>query len=147
MPDYAIPVLHPVVVHFPIAFLLAAAATALVWLVRNTLFWRGTTLLLLLLGVAGAGLAYYSGEEMAAQSEGVPVVDALVEYHEAAATWTLWLGVAALLAVGVLHVAALRGVTAHSAWRGGAVLLVLAAGVLAAWTSHLGGLMVWGVPN
>lgn len=144
--DYTIPVWHPIAVHFPIALLLVAAGAALVWAVRGTDFWRGALLALLALGTVGAFVARLTGEAMEEQSEGVPIVEALVEQHETGATWTLVLAATATLAlVGVL-VAERRGRPSGAVARWGVALLAVAAAVAVGWTGHLGGLMVWGVP-
>lgn len=154
--EYRIPVLHPLVVHFPLSLLLAAALAALVWMFRGTAFWRRCLLFVLALGAPGALLAYLSGDAMEAQSEGVPIVDALVGLHEQMGLWT---GVAAWAALAVLGAFSVRQERLRAAARPGAPprdpilvrvlvsLLVFAAAALVAWTAHIGGTMVWGVPR
>lgn len=143
--DYTIPVLHPLLVHFPLTLLLVAAPVALVWAVRKTAFWRGVTLLLLALGTLGALGAYLTGEAVEEQSEGVPIVEIFVEQHETLGLWTLIVAGAATLVVATL-VWRERSRRLPGAARWLAVVLAVAAAVLVAWTGHLGALMVWGVP-
>ena len=149
--QYEIPVLHPVAVHFPLALLLAAALSAVVWAIRGQAFWRRVTLWLVLLGTGGALLAYFTGEPMEEHVEGVPIVVELVELHEQFALYTL-----------ILAGTALTGLAAASFWLERRTTLerdppdplglrlvltaaVLAAAALVAWTGHIGGTMVWGV--
>ena len=103
-------------------------------------------MLLLGLGAAGALAAYLTGEEMEAQAEGVPIVEMLVEKHESLGKWTLVVATGATLAVAACAWVEARRRTLPAALRWITALLVLAAAGLAAWTGHLGGLMVWGVP-
>ena len=70
--EYTIPVLHPLVVHAPIAFLPAAAIVLLGWLLRDRVRWLVAGLWLQAAGSAGALAAVLSGEIMLEQSEGVP---------------------------------------------------------------------------
>ncbi len=144
--DYTIPVLHPLAVHFPVALLMAAAPVAVVWAWRRTAFWRGALAALLVLGALGAGAAYATGGAMAEQSEGVPIVDLFVAQHARLGAWTLGVSLAAALAVLTLAAWEARGLRLPTPLRWAAVGLALAAALLAAWTGHLGGLMVWGVP-
>ena len=150
--QYEIPVWHPLVVHFPTSLLLAALLAALVWMAWGRAFWRRVTLLLLFLGFVGAGAAYLTGEEMEEQSEGVPIVDQLVELHETMALYTLLTSGAAVLFVGGASVWLERRTTIERSppdpllLRLLCGLTVLAAAAFVAWTAHIGGTMVWGVP-
>ena len=147
---------HPAVVHFPIAFLALAGPVALVWAVRGGAVLRWATLALLVLGTVGVVVARQTGETLEHDVEGEPRVERYLDAHEQAADWTLWLGLAATLAVGAAEVQARRtGTTADrgttATGRGGALALRLAGAALAlmtaaavARTGHLGGLMTWG---
>ena len=149
--QYDIPVLHPLMVHFPVALILVGALAAGVWSVRGTAPWRHGTLLLMALGLAGGIAAYQTGETIEEYTEGTPIVEELVEMHEEAAWYALW--------VTGLATAALAGL---SLWRARrpppedrptdplpvrllVALAVLASALLIAWTAHIGGTMVWGV--
>jgi uncharacterized membrane protein len=146
--QYKIPVLHPLAVHFPVSLLLLAGVPALAWLVRGTVFWRQCTLFVLASGVAGALVAYFTGEAMEEQSEGVPIVDELVGLHEDMALYTV---IVACLALAGFAWAALRsrripdGQPEPLWMRLTLALAVFAAAVLVAWTAHIGSTMVWGV--
>ena len=145
--EYTIPVLHPIVVHFPVALGLTALLTAGVWLFRNQDTWWKATALLTLLAFIGGIAALRTGEVMEEQSEGVAIVDRFVHLHEELAEWSVWI-------LGVAFVSILAAVwlggrdTAHAGtpkrWRLVAFLVVLAAAVLLGLTGHVGGIMTWG---
>ncbi len=151
---YHIPELHPLAVHFPIALLLAAALAALVWMGWGAPFWRRVTCLLASAGAAGALFAWFTGDAMEEQAEGVPIVEELVDLHEQMALYTL---IAALLASATLG--SLTWLAARASRRGrfadrkpdrlpyrlAAGLLVLLSAALAAWAGHIGATMTWGV--
>lgn len=150
---YQIPILHPVLVHFPIAFILLAALTALVWLGWGTRFWRNVTLILLIAGFIGGLGAYFTGEAAEEFGKGNARVELFEKQHESMALFTL---VATGLALFVL--AAYTGVSRRllpsndhdekdmPMVRVVIAVLVITAAVLVARTGHLGGLMVWGQP-
>ncbi|HLT46169.1 MAG TPA: DUF2231 domain-containing protein [Rubricoccaceae bacterium] len=158
--QYEIPYLHPLAVHFPLVLLMLAAGAATAYAVLGTAVWRRTVLALLVLAVPAAYWAHRTGEALEDAVEGEPSVERFVEYHEAAATWTLRAGVVALLAAagGTLWwrqrlkrrvLADPGGVLPKEPLGLRLVLLVpaLTAAFLVAYTAHLGGLMVWGVPR
>lgn len=146
--DYSMPVLHPVVVHFPIVLTIAAAFCAWVWLGSDRLVWLRAVIWVTAAAFAGALAAYFTGETMEEQSEGVPVVETFVETHETLGlVTTITLGVLVVLALFVLR-AAERDVSRAGgapALRWSVAIVVTAAAGLVALTAHLGGLMVWGV--
>ncbi len=146
--QYEIPVLHPVVVHFPIVLVLLAAVAAVVWLLRDRMAWLVAASYIQAVGLIGSVIAFLSGEALEEQSEGVPIVDELVDLHEEAAlvaAWLIGISVAAFLAATYLT----RRDTSRPGspfWlRTLATLLAAAAAVAVAWTAHIGGTMVWGV--
>lgn len=150
---YQIPILHPVMVHFPIAFLLLAAPTALVWLVVGTRFWRNVTLILLVAGFVGGLGAYFTGGAAEEFGKGNARVELFEKQHESSALLTL---VSAGLALFVLvaYMGASRRMSSphHSdakdmpMARVIVAVLAITSAVLVARTGHLGGLMVWGEP-
>lgn len=147
---YEIPVLHPVLVHFPIAFLLLAAVTALVWLGWGTRFWRDVTLMLLIAGFVGGVAAYVTGGAAEERAEGKPQVQQLSGQHESAALLTLMSSGLALFALAA-YVGASRRFSRPNdrdmpMVRAVVAVLALVSAVLVARTGHLGGLMVWGQP-
>jgi uncharacterized membrane protein len=99
----SLPNLHPAVVHFPIALLPAALLFDLTCLLRPTWTWldRGAAALYAL-AAAGAGAAYWAGNE-AAETLGplAPTARAILEEHEDLALWSL----IALSALAVLRLA------------------------------------------
>ena len=149
--EYTIPQLHPLLVHFPLALLLLAAGVVLVWALTDGGFWLRAGTLLSGLGAIGALLALRSGEAMEDDAAGAPLVDALLPLHEQAAEWTVWMA----FALAALLIAVLFG--SDRLWahrpniplpvRLGVLLLAVLVAALVAWTGHIGGVMVWGVPR
>ena len=159
--QYDIPLWHPVAVHFPPALLVASVGVAALWLVRGTPQWRRCLLFLLLLGAAGTLLAYQTGEAMYAQSQGVPMVELFIDLHESVALYALWAAAGALAVVGALSIwLERRELTERPpaadeptplreplTARATGLLATLLAALLVAYTAHIGGVMVWGVPG
>ena len=89
-PDW-LPNLHPIVVHFPIALLPAAAVVDLLSLFspRRRVF-RDTATWLYLTGAAFALLAYVSGRSGVDAMTLAPIVEPLVDAHENWAFRTTW---------------------------------------------------------
>lgn len=146
--DYRIPVLHPLAVHFPLTLLLVAAIAALIWMFRGTPFWRQCTAFLVFLSVPTALVAYLTGDVMAEQSEGVPIVDELVDLHEQMGLYTLIASIVAAVALGVMIALSYYRGTSKRDPIGSRVavgLLILIAAALVAWTAHIGATMTWGV--
>lgn len=160
--QYEIPYLHPLAVHFPLVLLLLGAGAAVMYLVFGRGGWRRAGLVLFVLGTLGAWAAERSGHDLYAAVEGDPIVEEIVGPHRDGAVGTVWTSLAAALAFGVVSAARLRKPTLppevealpprttprEPVWGRVLVLIpALAAAALVAWTSHLGGLMVWGVPR
>lgn len=148
---YEIPILHPLVVHFPIALLMVGTAAVLFWAARPTTFWYRCAALAYLVGSLATVAAYFTGEDAEHFGEGVPIVEEVVHTHETFAIVTLAVAFVTLLALVLVNPKALSGDTS-SAHPGPPVryaiaVLAVATAVLIAWTSHLGGIMVWGVPR
>jgi uncharacterized membrane protein len=149
--QYEIPVLHPLVVHFPIALIVIAGVTAIVWSIRATAFWRRATLLLMALGMAGGLFAYFTGDAIEEQSEGTPIVEELVGLHEDVALYALIVTGVALVGLAALSVWLERRTTLERdppdplVPRLVLTVLTVLAAALIAWTAHIGGTMVWGV--
>ncbi len=148
---FGIPYLHPVLVHFPVAFFLLAALTAFAWLIRRKAFWRQATLLLLFFGLLGGFAAYYTGDDVAEAFKDKPSVKALVERHEDAALWTMIAGCVALAGFIAAEVSSadkerkgLDGPDRKLGVRALLFLLVFVTAALVGYTGHLGGTMVWG---
>jgi uncharacterized membrane protein len=141
-PDmWRIELLHPPLVHFPIAFLLLGTALELVAFVcraerRNYL--RTTSLLLFFLGTIGAWLAVWSGEEAEHIVNRVICDPTVTELHEEWAVAVSWLFTA------VLALSAIRRRYPQSAWLS---LLVALSAVIGssglAYVGHLGASLVY----
>jgi len=149
--EYEIPILHPILVHFPIVLILLGAAAVVTWAVVPKPFWYRVSVLAFALGAASALAAYLTGEDAEHAAEDVPIVEEIVHLHEDLAIYTLAATVVTLVALVVTqpHLLSKREHAhrppAPTAIRWTVAALALAAAVLVAWTSHLGGIMVWGV--
>jgi uncharacterized membrane protein len=151
--DYEIPILHPLMVHFPIAFILAGTAALLGWAISRNPFWYRVGALAYLAGLLAAFAAYLTGEAAEDAAEDVPIVEELVHLHEDLALYTLGAAVVILVALAAANPGLIwpqqttptRSDKPLVRW--GLVVLGLVAAALVAWTSHIGGLMVWGVPK
>ena len=170
--QYEIPFLHPLLVHFPLVLVLLGGAAAGFYVLLGRGVWRRAALVLFALGAVSAWAAAETGHTLHEAVEGDPVVDQIVGRHQAAAEWTVWMSaLAAVVFAGLSAVAVLRRAPAppdeeaappRRRWwpgRGGrsrreplwgrvlGLLPAMAAAALVAYTAHLGGLMVWGVPR
>jgi uncharacterized membrane protein len=148
--QYDISVWHPLVVHFPIALILVGALALVVWSLRGTSFWRQCALWLLSLGWVVGIVAYQTGEVIEEHTEGTPIVEELVAFHEDAAFYALLVTGAVVLALAALSVWLERRITLERnppeplVARIVLALAALVAAALIAWTAHIGGTMVWG---
>ncbi|MEP7310544.1 MAG: DUF2231 domain-containing protein [Acidobacteriota bacterium] len=135
MPMSLIGKLHPLIVHFPIALVLAAAATELVAVATRCPVWRAVALANVRVGAVIGIVTVITGWQFATS----PIVDI-----GPALEWHRWVGMAGVLAALIavlmssrLHLASRGSVFAYRATLFGAALLVGIAG-------HLGGVLVWG---
>jgi uncharacterized membrane protein len=150
--EYEIPLLHPLVVHFPIAMILVGAAAVVVWAVIPQVFWYRVGALALAGGAVSSLAAYLTGEAAEDAAQDVPIVDEFVHLHEDLGLYTLAMTVVALVVLVLAHPSALFGGEENTRSpstliRWGVGVLALAAAFLVALTSHVGGIMVWGVPT
>jgi len=147
--SYRIPALHPLVVHFPIALSAVVLLVAGLWLLRNRdslLVWA---IWLQVLVALSTWAAVSTGDILEEQSEGVPIVDRFVDLHEELGEYAWYVSMAlVLLLLAAQHVSRRdTGRAGAAVWMRLLVFLVLlAAFALIAWVSHIGGIMVWGVP-
>lgn len=148
--EYEIPVLHPLLVHFPIALIVVGAAAVVAWAIIPNTFWYRVGVLAFVGGAASSIAAYLTGEAAEEAAEGVPIVEEIVHLHEDMAIYTLAATILTLVALIVSQPTLLSGPGSDDRvpavgvrWAVAAVALLAA--VLVAWTSHLGGIMVWGV--
>jgi uncharacterized membrane protein len=127
--------LHPLLIHFPIALVIAATAAETAAVLTADEGWRIVAVRSLRAGAMLGVLAAVAGWRLAL----APGIEAspLLEWHR-------WLGI---VAAGVTFAAALT--TAAAGGRSALEVWVyrialFAAGTLVAVTGHLGGLLVWG---
>lgn len=147
---FGIDQLHPVFVHFPVAFLILAMGVSLWWLFTGTPLARQMAALLLLAGSLGGFAAYYTGDDMADAFASRPAVKQLGESHEEMALYTIL--AAAIAAGGFIAAGVAQASAEHKGLPGPdrtvgtrllCTLLALTAGVLVGYTGHLGGRMTW----
>jgi len=146
--NYSIPVLHPIIVHFPVALSVMGLLLVTGWLIRNRPFWLNGTLWVLGSALAGAIFALRTGEAMEEQGEGIAIVDEFVHLHETFAERTTW-----LLAITVVWLLVAKWMSRNDISQSGAAAwirwlsfaLVLATALMMAFTGHVGGVMTWGV--
>ena len=127
--------LHPLLVHFPIALVLAAAAAEIVAIRTRRASWRAVAVANLRAGAAMGALTLIAGWVLAT----APFIEA-----RPALAWHRWTGVTAMAAtIG----AALASRGSHVQSRRSQVLYRIAlfgAAALVAITGHLGATLVWG---
>jgi uncharacterized membrane protein len=157
--QYEIPFLHPLAVHFPLVLLLLGAGAAVFYLVLGRGVWRSAGLILFVLGSISAWAAGETGHDLYNAVEGDPLVEDVVHLHQDGAEWTLWTSILGTIAFGVVSLVRLRRPapvegeeapprTREPMWgRLLAFVPAVVAAALVAWTAHLGGIMVWGVPR
>lgn len=132
------PHLHALVIHFPIALLMAGFLSELIALFRKNQFFKNASLYLLILGTLGAIVAYVSGS-YAGDGMTDGLLQAPLEVHEDAALVTLWLAiitVAVRLAMYFFHYQ-----KSWAKWASFALFAVLIGFV--ARTGYLGGELVF----
>ena len=159
--QYEIPFLHPLLVHFPLVMLLLGAAAAGLYLVLGRAAWRQAGLVLFALGALSAGARARPATHCTRPSR-------------ATRSWTRWSGATRRAPSGRCGRA--RSRRSRSRWcrsprlrrprppaegeepappprrepLWGRLVVVApawAAAAAVAWTAHLGGIMVWGVPR
>jgi uncharacterized membrane protein len=136
--------LHAMVIHFPIALLLAGFLTEIIALFSKKEFFRQVSMYLLVLGSLGAVTAYISGNFAGEGIEEGPLKIPM-ELHEQSALITLWLAIITALFrvilslmkynrrwtkwVFILLFAALAGSVSRTGYLGGQLVYKHAAGV------------------
>ena len=130
--------LHAMIIHFPIALLIAGFLSEVIALISKKEFFRNVAFYLLVLGAMGAGAAYLSGDYAGEGIEDGPL-EGPMELHEKAATITLWLSVAtALFGAFMFYFKSKVALTKL-------VSIILFAATIGsvAWTGYLGGQLVY----
>jgi uncharacterized membrane protein len=126
---------HPLLVHFPIALVLAAAAAELVAVATLHKTWRTVAVANIRAGAALGAVTAITGWLFASS----PLVEATTSLE-----WHRWLGLAG--AVGAMAAALLSSPLFGSSQRSVFVyrFALFATALLVAITGHLGGTLVWG---
>ena len=126
---------HPLLVHFPIALVMAAAAAELVVIATPLKAWRTVAVANIRAGAAMAVVTAITGWLFASS----PLVDATTSLE-----WHRWLGMAgAARATGAALLSSRLHASSRSAFMYRFTLFLTA--LLVAITGHLGGTLVWGV--
>ena len=131
-----LPYVHPLLVHFPVVLLLAAAALEALALATRHERLAVAARWMLWAGTLAAGLTYWSGHESAEALEDTvsPDARALIELHEDCALVVL---------VGAGGLSVLRLLLGERRWRGAAVVLAIGLAIMVALVAHLGGQLVY----
>jgi uncharacterized membrane protein len=140
----AFEIVHPAVVHFPVALLMTAAPVAILGAITRKPTWQRVATVCLVVGAASSFMAVETGEEM--EEADYVASKALIHEHEEWAERTMYSAIAlALLAVGVEVVTA-RSMGPKMLGTGGrwavAAGSVAVAGMVG-YTGHLGAQDVW----
>ena len=127
--------LHPLLIHFPIALVIAAALAEVVAMVTAAEPWRTVAVANVRAGAVFALLAAIAGWRlaMAPDMDGSP----LLEWHRWLGTVASGAALAAALGTGGLGVRSALRVRMYR-------IALFAAGTLVAVAGHFGGLLVWG---
>jgi uncharacterized membrane protein len=130
--------LHAMIVHFPIALLLAGFLSEVIGFTTKKEFFRNAAGYLLMLGALGSIAAYFSGDFAGEGIEEGPL-EGPMELHEQAAIFTLWLSIAAaVFKAGVFY---FKTNLAWTRWTG--ILLFAAVVGAVSYTGYLGGQLVY----
>ena len=130
--------LHPLVLHFPVAFLLLAAVVEVVRCFRTDPRLGRLTVFLLALGAVGALLAAGTGWIFARESHPEPELRPTLLWHR-------WLGVTTALLAATAWLAAHRWADDfRPGFRWIPRLITWLTAVLLTIAAHLGALLVWG---
>ena len=146
--QYDIPYFHPLVVHFPVAMLSAALVFALLWAIRGHARWLTVYVSMHFIGTLGAIAAFRTGEALKEDTEGVPIVEELVETHELYGKITMIIAIC----VSLILLYVLYSRSKKQPWSDGRsiriliVILALCTAAITALAAHAGGIMVWGIP-
>jgi uncharacterized membrane protein len=126
---------HPLLIHFPIALVIAAALAEVAAMVTGDEGWRTVAVGNVRAGAVFALLATIAGWRLAVapEMESSP----LLEWHRWLGTVAAGAAVAAALATGGVRRRSALGVRTYR-------IALFAAGTLVAVTGHFGGLLVWG---
>ena len=132
------PHLHAMVIHFPIALLIAGFFSEIIALFNKTQFFKSASFYLLLLGTMGVIVAYWSGN-YAGDGMTDGLLQGPMELHEDAALVTLWLAI-----LTTLSRASMQHFNYQKAWAHWSAFLMFAVLIgYVARTGYLGGQLVF----
>ncbi len=131
--------IHPMIVHFPIALLIVGFLSDLLGLILKKDFFSRTGFYLLILGTLGVAAAYFSGRSAGEGMTEAGVLKQVLETHENAAELALWIvAAAALLRIALVFLKKYKGALQYLS------IIVFMIGVLAiARTGYYGGELVF----
>jgi len=130
--------IHAMVIHFPIALLMAGFLSEVIALISKKEFYKKTAVYLLLLGALGAGAAYLSGSYAGEGIEEGPLENPM-ELHETAALITLWLAIVTAMFNVILYF--FKNKSRWTKWASALLFTTLIGSV--AYTGYLGGQLVY----
>jgi uncharacterized membrane protein len=129
---------HPLVIHFPIAMLLAAALAEFIGLFSSSAFWKTSGRYSAILGALGAAVAAPLGWATAAFSS-FPTMEWVEELHR-------WLGTStAVLAIVAVICGELARRRQSAGLRKAYLVLLFLAAVVVGVTGHFGASLVYGL--
>ncbi len=127
---------HPIVVHFPIAFVFGTFVLEVIGSYKYSLLLGAVSRVLLIMGIVGAVIAIPLGFAAVAEYG----QDSLVEHHR----WVALASFLTMLFAAIIREAVERKYVSES-WLLGYRVFLLLTTLLIAWTGYLGGEMVHGV--
>lgn len=142
--EYTIPVLHPLLVHFPVVLIPTSIVVCVLWVRSVDPSWDTSAPVFLAVCAFASTAAFLTGEALYAQSEGVPVVEQFVGRHEQLGRLVM-IGTILTAVLAVVSRLIIQNQDRSSRWlRVGCLLLAVLNTLLVLATAHLGGIMVWG---
>jgi uncharacterized membrane protein len=127
--------LHPLLIHVPIALVIAAALAEGAAIVTANANWRTVAIANVRAGAVCALVATFAGWRLAVAPE--IELSPLLEWHRWLGTLAAGAAVAAALATAAVHRRSALGTGTYR-------IALFAAGMLVAVTGHAGGVLVWG---
>jgi uncharacterized membrane protein len=125
--------LHPLIVHFPIALVIVAAAAESVAIANGDARWRAVAVLNVRVAAVFAVMAAIAGWQLGSSVALTPLLE-----------WHRWFGVTATVATVSAAVASVRFARRQSLLRWVYRVALFCAASSVAATGHSGGLLVWG---
>lgn len=141
-------VLHPMIVHFPVAMLFTIPIGLVFWSHLQDGSWHAAMLATALGAAISTSIAYATGPAMIPHGKNPEIMEMLMPLHETMALVTLVLSWLVTLALTMVYFIADYGAETGERvpyWaRFWIIVLAAITGAAAAYTGHLGAQMVWG---